>query len=233
MSSLYLYISAVSAAATVGTLFVWLYYARLLQLGFSRHEALLILILQTRLESSEYSACLLANLSREPLHVALILAIAHTDRGTYKIRITDYRELSASEEGEFAGETRLKEGPLGSGAYISLGSFRGILKTIARKTQLDREVRFREVGFPTALELAQHISELELRVIVHYSVYIRPAAARRAYTVHVDGEHIHFLPKQVLTEQFVTRRGRRKAEYWLMQDLSEEYAECGIDGDFV
>lgn len=227
MSSGNTYISAVSAVATVGTLIVWVYYARLLHLGFIRHEAPLLLIHQARVQTSESSACLIANLSREPVHVALILALAHTARGVYKVRITDYRMLSSSDEEDFAHESHLKEGPLHAGSYLSLGSFRSILHTLADASSLERDL-MPEEATPSAIDIARHISSLELRVIIHYSAYIRPAAVTRRYNVGVHGDHVHFLPPQVLTKQWVTRRGRRLAEEWLEQDLVEEYDESAV-----
>jgi len=110
--------------ASLTTTFVWLVYLHILLRGFrdQRRSSMLI----NRGGGDDLDArCLISNMGAQPAYLLDVLACIESDEGTTVASVVDRRELRR-EELERATEMT-GQGPLPSGGYVDIGSFRDIV----------------------------------------------------------------------------------------------------------
>jgi hypothetical protein len=200
-----------STLASVATLVVWVFYAQLLYLTFRRNERPLLLIHQA--QSGNVSFCLVANLTRRPVHVVAVDLTLHTHEGhEINLRLNQYQRITNREESDFAVETVMKEGPLGSGDYLALGGFKSMLDATRTDHGRDDEARFQQNQ-----RVAERTREVEIRVSALFSAFDNPIGAVRRFTVTSQGEaeEVRLDPVTPVTRQLSSFRQRRRLMKWL------------------
>jgi hypothetical protein len=204
-------LSLFSTLASIATLVVWVFYAQLLYLTFRRNERPLLLIHQA--QSGHVSFCLVANLTRRPVHVVAVDLTLHTHEGhEINLRLNQYQRITNREESDFAVETVMKEGPLGSGDYLALGGFKSMLDATRTDHGRDDEARFQQNQ-----RVAERTREVEIRVSALFSAFDNPIGAVRRFTVTTQGEaeEVRLDPVTPVTRQLSSFRQRRRLMKWL------------------
>lgn len=202
------HVPVITALATVGTLLVWLFYAHLLWMGFRRGERPLILIHQAG-GTGPGSSCLVVNLSRQPLHIINVHFILRTESHEFGLRLNEYQRITNSEERDWAAENVMKEGPLRSGEFLSLGDFRSMVESA--RSGYDRSGRDQQED----QELAERTREFEIRVAAMFSAFDHPIGAIHRFDVSTQGDAVLLTPKTPLTQQLTSFRQRRRVYRWL------------------
>jgi hypothetical protein len=212
------HLAAISTGVSIATLLVWIFYARILQQTFRRNERPLILIHQAQ-AGSEESFCLVANLSRQPLHVVTVDLVVRTAEHEIELRINDYHRITNTEESEWAVESVMKEGPLRVGEYIALGGFKEMLDATRSDGDRDDEAHARQDQ-----QLAEQARELEIRISAVFSAFDNPIGAVRRFTVTTDDGRVRLEPVTPMTRQLQTRRQRRQVYRWLQKKQRQAQA---------
>ncbi|MDV6320005.1 hypothetical protein [Chromohalobacter sp. HP20-39] len=168
---------ALSAIASFCTLGVWLFYAQLLYLGFARQRRPRILINRGRSKSPD-GMCLISNMSSEAIFVTNVLGVLHTSQGEYTCDLTDYTRTDDSGE-ESSEEHATRQGPLASGDYHQVCSFREIIDHIAEGHELD-------IDRNTLTLEDETLRMLEIRLIAIYGSENRPLGAYRCFMLEKE-----------------------------------------------
>lgn len=210
------HLALISTFVSSATLFVWIFYAHLLHKSFARGERPLVLIHQAG-GMGPGSSCLVVNLSRQPLHVVNVHFILRTENHRFLLRLNEFQRITSSDERNWARENVMKEGPLDSGDFLSLGDFSSMLEG-ARSDDDGRDERQDQ-------ELAEKTEAFEIRVTAMFSAFDRPIGAIRRFAVSAEGEEISLIPKSPLTEQLTSFRQRRRVHQWLSDSLTDVSAE--------
>ncbi|MFP4350404.1 MAG: hypothetical protein ACOC0H_04430 [Thermodesulfobacteriota bacterium] len=118
--------SLISALSSLFMVLIWVFYAHLLYRDFRTRNHPRVIIQQAPDRFID-SVCLIVNMSRQIVNIAGIISVGKGMDGTKIKEITDYRQYSSDEFSEKEIQTLLKQGPLASGDFISLGSFEKII----------------------------------------------------------------------------------------------------------
>lgn len=213
------HLAIVSVLVSVGSLLVWVFYARLLWIGFNRGERPLILIHQAG-GMGPGSSCLVVNLSRQPLHVINVHFILHTENHAFDLRVNEYRRITNSQERDWALENVMKEGPLRAGEFLSLGDFSSMLESA--RTNGDTHKRDRQ----QEQTLAERTREFEVRVTAMFSAFDKPIGATRRFSVVMeDNDEVLLKPTSPLTVQLSSWRQRRRVYRWLQNNQNRNRRE--------
>ncbi len=181
------YAEVISASASVGMLFIWSLYAWLFYQEFLRQRGCRLFIHEAG-GGSPQSACLLVNLSKEPVHI--ICSIASRDGASIRLRdTTDSPDISPVQQS--------KQGPLAAGSSMMLGSFESICG------QLD-DAGSREGDEDTSVDI---------RVAVLHGFRTWPIGARRRFRVEKNLRWV--TPDEHETEQLRSRRQSGIVRGWL------------------
>lgn len=205
------HLSLISTLVSVCTLLVWIFYAHILAKGFRRSERPLILIHQAG-GHGRGSSCLVVNLSRQPLHVVTVHLVVRTEGHEITLRLNEYQRITNDDEADWAVEDVMKEGPLRSGEFLSLGGFKSMLDG-AR----DNEDKSEETRAARNRKLAERAHEFEIRVSAVFSSFDNPIGATRRFSVTLDGDEVRLMPKTPITRQMSTYRQRKQVYQWLRE----------------
>jgi hypothetical protein len=185
---------ALNLLINLGMLGVWVVYLQLFLMSYLNQRRPSILI--TRGAGLGLNArCIVGNMSADPIYVMSIIAQLSTPTGDTAQSITD---LSAAGETRDEPLSRLtKQGPLLSGHYMDVDSYRHILERLA------------EAGAP-APDGRSERQELEIIVVArHGSDALIIGARRRFRLVEKDGKLL-LLAVHLGAVQVRSRRARRK-----------------------
>ena len=204
---------ALSAIASFCTLGVWLFYAQLLYLGFARQRRPRILINRGRSKSPD-GMCLVSNMSSEAIFVSHVVGVLHTSQGEYACDLTDYTRTDDSGEGQKA-EHATRQGPLDSGGYHQICSFREIIDHIAEGHELD-------IDRETLTLEGEMLRMLEIRLIAIYGSENRPLGAYRCFMLekqdldpHIKNQDCHIVPTSFDTHRLSRRWHQKRIRQWL------------------
>lgn len=163
---------ALSAIASFCTLGVWLFYAQLLYLSFARQRRPRIIINRGRSKSPD-GMCLISNMSSEAIFVSNVMGVLHTSKGEYACDLTDYTRPGDSDQG-IDEQHATRQGPLASGDYHQVCSFREIIDHIAEGHKLD-------IDRNTLTLEGEMLRMLEIRLVAIYGSENRPLGAYRTF----------------------------------------------------
>ncbi|WP_280569018.1 hypothetical protein [Chromohalobacter sp. 296-RDG] len=163
---------ALSAIASFFTLIVWLFYAQLLYLNFARQRRPRIIINRGRSKSPD-GMCLISNMSSEAIFVSNVMGVLHTSKGEYTCDLTDYTRSENREE-ESNEEHATRQGPLDSGDYHQVCSFREIIDHAAEEHKLD-------IDRSSLILSDETLRMLEIRLVAIYGNEDRPVGAYRCF----------------------------------------------------
>ncbi|MCI0510305.1 hypothetical protein C8E00_101512 [Chromohalobacter marismortui] len=204
---------ALSTIASFCTLAVWLFYAQLLYLGFARQRRPRIII-NRGLSKSPDGMCLISNMSSEAIFVSNVMGVLHTSQGEYACDLTDYTRTDNSGE-EQHEEHATRQGPLASGDYHKVCSFREIIDHIAEGHQLNID--------RNSLTLEEEMLRmLEIRLIAIYGSENRPVGAYRCFMLekkdldpNVKNQDCHIIPTSFDTHRLSRRWHQKRIRKWL------------------
>ncbi len=199
----------VAASIQMLSLLVWALYVEIFLIGHRHRRRPNILINRGGGHTLD-AACVVSNMSEEPLYIQAVLATLRTD-----LDQTDYDEvvcsLSDLDVHEDAGGDRraqFLQGPLGSGEMLELGSFGGIAEMAVRN----------ESGRSSRASI-QALDEITLTVVASYTGDGRTVAAERSFNVEeFEGQKLLYA-QSLPTRQISSRRRIRKLERTLEKDL--------------
>lgn len=190
---------AISAVASICTLFVWVFYAQLLYNGYVRQRRPRIIVNRGKGTGTD-ALCLISNMSSEAIYIQHLVAVLHTRDGFYELDVVEYQQQSGDDE---EASYRTHQGPLASGDYLHIQSFGAIVEQLAHHWQLDEHV------------LKQQKPELEIRVIAIYGSEDMPVGASRRFALDLSADPLHQLtPLKVDTQRMNSRRDRKQVLQW-------------------
>lgn len=192
--------NALQVLTSFGTLLVWIFYAQLLLGGFLRQRRSRVSVNQGQGQDLD-AEVMISNMSHEPVLLLSVQAVMETEEGEFVRTITNVR--SYDEGGHSGGQTRevIGAGPLGSGAYMILGTFQQVADWASPGSE------------------AQRWRRLGIRVIFIYGSEDYPLCAYR-YFGFVDGEDVRKIhPESLDTVQLRSRRHRGRIRRWLQESL--------------
>jgi hypothetical protein len=172
---------------------VWLAYLQILYMGFVRQRQAVIMISHGAAED-ERARCIVSNMATEPIYVIAILARLTIGEKTYEASVIDREELNLDTMEDPIKRTN--QGPLKSGEYMDIGSFRDLIYRARQKTEIPDGEPVKEIEI-TVGAASGHASKL--------------VVARRKFERCVD-EHddVHFIPTTILTKQIRGHWNQRK-----------------------
>ncbi|GGY78706.1 hypothetical protein [Marinobacter zhanjiangensis] len=201
----------VNALTSIGTLFVWVFYAQLLYMGFSRQRRPRMLI--NKGVGHEYidSPCLVCNMSQEAVFVFFIVIRLKTSKGVFTAPMTDISSDSPMDDKPGLRE-RTRQGPLASGQCLQLTSFREMISTILRREGVETDN-----GYPCDPDI--RLEWLEVHVISTYGSDDKAFGAVRRFRVHADTDthDVQLQPTSLDTTRRKSWRYRRLARRWLRE----------------
>ncbi|GGE38850.1 hypothetical protein GCM10011360_28240 [Primorskyibacter flagellatus] len=195
----------VQIGASLTTTFVWLVYLHVLLRGFREQRRSSMLI--NRGGGDDLDArCLISNMGAQPAYLLDVLACIETEEGPSVSSVVDRRELRREElerPTEMTGQ-----GPLPSGGYVDIGSFRDIVDRSACGN-IDPETS------PATLKLISVAATNQASHIV---------AAVREFDLAGEGDRVAVYPRTLEARQVRSRLARRRVRRALeqMQSRSAE-----------
>lgn len=206
----------------LGTLTVWLIYAQLLYLGFRRQRRPRIIINRGRKKDVD-ALCIISNMSAEAIFIEYIIADLATSRGTISMDVTDFDQLSNvgdddvgihdKQMGPASDYTR--QGPLGSGDYLHIGTFSEIIQRLAKESGIEMQGHYPEGDL--------RFQSLTIRLIAIYGPEDKPIGAERRFNLNLneDEKKYTLMPISWYTKRLASpwqRRRLRKMVYAMNED---------------
>ncbi|MGX1200389.1 hypothetical protein [Marinobacter sp. MBR-105] len=193
------YISPISSAVMA---VVWIVYFQLFFLQYKRNNRPYLVIHHAQNENPD-ALCLLVNMGQETVHVQCVQVVLHTRAGDEKtLTVTEYERVAPDDSNV---QDALRQGPVPSGGYLVLGSFRNV---ILGKNSEDEDSDY----------LFEDITGFELRAAVIHGPSTYPVGVRRSFTLRHDGRPKIF-PHNIHSEQLNRRRDRNEVRRWLEEEL--------------
>ncbi|WP_136068513.1 hypothetical protein [Modicisalibacter radicis] len=206
-----------SLVISFGTLMIWLVYAQLLYLGFRRQRRPRLII--NRGKKKDINAlCIISNMSAESIFIEYIIATLDTSRGQIVMDVTDFEqqysdddELESNEEENRKSRRILndsnvrentRQGPLGSGDFLHIGTFNDLIARMARDEGIEMENN-RPKGDMT-------LDRLTIRLVGIYGPEDMPVGAERSFDLKDNGEFCSLTPSSWDTKRMASMRQRRE-----------------------
>lgn len=212
-----------SLAANIASLLmllVWLFYTAIFYREFRRQRRPFLILHQGRGYDLD-STCLLVNLSKEPVHVSCVLMRLQMDRGLYTKRIRDFQQITPdSDLGSRDVQTLLKQGPLTSGGFLVLGTFRELLD--AALEDASRTI----LGYTEGIGLNEFVGvlhEITFHAVVLHGAYDRPVGAARSFAVTATDSEARIRPTAPLTRQMNSSAQMREVAAWMTDCFPEPF----------
>ncbi|MEA2117353.1 hypothetical protein [Halovibrio sp. HP20-50] len=193
---------AISAVASVCTLFIWVFYAQLLYNGYVRQRRPRVIINRGKGIGMD-SICLISNMSSEAIYVQHLVAVLHTSKHRYSLDVVEYKQ-HGSEQRENRFHTH--QGPLASGDYLNIQSFGTIVNQVTGYWGIDDNV------------LHEQNIQLEIRVIAIYGSEDMPTGASRTFNLSINASPNHqLIPASVDTKRLNSRGQRKRILEWVKE----------------
>nr|WP_290702601.1 hypothetical protein [Halomonas sp. UBA3074] len=190
---------AISAIASICTLFVWVFYAQLLYNGYVRQRRPRVIINRGKGIGVD-AICLISNMSSEAIYVQHLVAVLHTKKQSYSLDVVEYQQ-GGSEQQE--GSYRTHQGPLASGDYLNIQSFGDIVNQVKEYWEIDDNL------------LHEQNIQLEIRVIAIYGSEDMPTGASRSFNLDLDASpNRQLIPASVDTDRLNSRGQRKRVLGW-------------------
>ena len=115
------YVSPISSAIMA---VVWIVYFQLFFLQYKRNNRPYLVIHHAQNENPD-ALCLLVNMGQETVHIQCVQVVVHTRAGQEKtLTVTQYESVAPDDSNV---QHALRQGPVPSGGYLVLGSFRNVI----------------------------------------------------------------------------------------------------------
>lgn len=198
----------ISAAASIGMLAIWAVYLNIFWRSHRRQRTPMLVI--NRGEGRELSArCFVTNMSQEAVYVQSVVADLITPRKRHRAYITDAEDLR--DVGSPTGWQHMtRQGPLGSGKLVDMGSFECILDYAVQVCA--GEDRFAESA------LGRETYACEITIVGIYGSEDLLIGACRCFEIERCGEALFLRATRPETKQITSPRERRR----LASEIAEQ-----------
>ena len=225
---------SLTAFTSIGTLFIWLFYAQLLYSGYKRQRRPRIIINRGRRKDAD-ALCIISNMSAEPVFLEYIIAELETTDGTITVDVTDYereydnRDVKGDKnqlDADLAQPTipervrdNTRQGPLHSGEFLHIGSFREIIRRVAstEDIELNGQLPAQNIQF----------KRLSIKLIGIYGSEDLPTGAERNFSLVVHDTMCDLAPETWDTQHqssWLQRRKLRKTLKKLNESNNSTYS---------
>lgn len=196
------YLVPVSSAIMAG---IWIIYFQLFFWQYRRNSRPYLVFHHAQNDNPD-AICLLVNMGELPVHVQTVQAVVTLNDGSDKTTtVTDYQQINPEQKNL---QHSLRQGPVLSGGYIVLGTFKNML--LGGNEEIDSKQQ---------TQILDAIDSLELRVAVIHGPSRFPVGARRTFKVEHDvGTRIQ--PVNIFTEQLTKKRDQSLVREWIECDLN-------------
>ncbi|WP_404983235.1 hypothetical protein [Cobetia marina] len=228
----------ISAIASIGSFFIWLVYAQLLYHNFRRQRRPRVLINRGKSKGID-SLCIVSNMSAESIFIEHIIARLDTSHGSLLMDVTEFersyqegdeqsdnqqdgdseqsaKEASSSSEWRISDTTR--QGPLGSGDFLHIGTFSEVIERMARRNGISLDGHW-----PSNEQLK--FQRLTLRIIGIYGSEDHPIGVERAFRLHDANGECALVPERWDSNRLSSRRQRHKLRKLLNRISGEDISE--------
>lgn len=185
----------IGVAVNVALLVIWALYLHLLLRMFRRQNRSNILINRGAGEGTG-SRCLVSNMSSEPIYVQAVILEVGAGGRRWSRRISDVATLGEAESATSA-IARTRQGPLGKGEFIDIGTFTDLVATALQRVRDDP-------GAPSGIDEAEWVG---VTVVGVYTSERELIGAARRFRIERDSGALH--PVEALARQITNRRERR------------------------
>lgn len=190
---------AISAIASICTLFVWVFYAQLLYNGYVRQRRPRVIINRGKGIGVD-AICLISNMSSEAIYVQHLVAVLHTQKQSYSLDVVEYQQRGSEQQ---EASYRTHQGPLASGDYLNIQSFGDIVNQVKEYWEIDDNL------------LHEQNIQLEIRVIAIYGSEDMPTGASRSFNLDLDASpNRQLIPASVDTDRLNSRGQRKRVLEW-------------------
>ncbi|MGV0912396.1 hypothetical protein [Martelella sp. FOR1707] len=195
---------AISAVASVATLFIWAIYLQLIFSGFREGRRAKILINRGGSPTLD-GHCLVANMSAKALFIDAVLLDLTVKNGTdsehfsYSLSNLTFDENNASDP-----RAKLFQGPLAAAEHLDLGTFRALIAKMS----------------PPDFDRFETIENINITIVATYTSEDRPVAAERVFDIVGERDGLVVSPRRYAASQLRSQRQRRRIER-LMRDLHQ------------
>lgn len=190
---------AISAIASICTLFVWVFYAQLLYNGYVRQRRPRVIINRGKGTGVD-AICLISNMSSEAIYVQHLVAVLHTQQQSYSLDVIEYQQRGSEQQ---EANYRTHQGPLASGDYLNIQSFGDIVNQVKEYWEIDDSL------------LHEQNIQLEIRVIAIYGSEDMPTGASRSFNLDLDASpNRQLIPASVDTDRLNSRGQRKRVLEW-------------------
>lgn len=180
---------------------IWVIYFQLFFLQYRRNSRPYLVFHHAQNDNPD-AICLLVNMGELPVHVQTVQATVHfRDGHAQTSTVTDFQRINPEQQNI---QQSLRQGPLLSGGYIVLGTFRNML--LAEHKEANNHSSLSE------------IEALELRVAVIHGPSRFPVGARRSFRIE-HRPHTRIQPINIHTEQLTRKRDQDVVREWIENDL--------------
>ncbi len=200
MATLLEYAPLVSAASSLLMLVVWGVYLDVFWRSYRRQHRAKIVIGHGEGMGLD-SLCLVSNMSAEPIHIEGVIIAAERDGQRWAKAITSISDIN----GATGPRKPAREGPLKSGDYIVLGTFRELVE-LATAAE--------EAGCPPLHTIA-------VWVVADLSTETELVFARRRFLIRRHAHGTVFRPEELETRRISRARERHEVEEILRTHLEE------------
>jgi hypothetical protein len=181
---------------------IWVIYLQLFFVQYRRNSRPYLVFHHAQNDNPD-ALCLLVNMGELPVHVQTVQAVVYFKNGeSITTTVTDFERINTEQHNV---QQSLRQGPLLSGGYLVLGTFRNILCGDQDESEGNRRM--------------DQIEGLELRVAVIHGPSRFPVGARRSFRIeHQPQPRIQ--PANIHTEQLSRKRDQNTVREWIECDLN-------------
>lgn len=181
---------------------IWVFYLQLFFVQYRRNSRPYLVFHHAQNDNPD-ALCLLVNMGEQPVHVQTVQAVVHFKKGeSITSTVTEFERINTEQQNV---QQSLRQGPLLSGGYLVLGSFRNILCGDQDESEGNRRM--------------EEIEGLELRVAVIHGPSRFPVGARRSFRI-IHSPEARIQPANIHTEQLSKRSQHKTVRHWIESDLN-------------
>ncbi len=181
---------------------IWVIYLQLFFVQYRRNSRPYLVFHHAQNDNPD-ALCLLVNMGELPVHVQTVQAVVYYKGGeSVTSTVTEFERINTEQQNV---QQSLRQGPLLSGGYLVLGSFRNILCGDQDESEGNRRM--------------EEIAGLELRVAVIHGPSRFPVGARRSFRI-LHSPQTRIQPANIHTEQLFKKSQRNTVRYWIECDLN-------------
>ncbi|WP_240724845.1 hypothetical protein [Onishia niordana] len=194
---------ALSAVTGILTLLIWLIYLQMLYNGYVRQRRPRILINRGSGKDLD-SLCLISNMSAEAIFVQHIFAVLESEEGEQRLDVADQQQ-----SWDYERQYQSHQGPLESGDFLHVGSFKDILAHFAEHSAPNAE------GQDVLSD--RSFRALEIRVVAIYGSEDSPIGARRRFQLKPGDDACGITPDGLDTQRLTSRGQRHLIKQWMQE----------------